>query len=64
MNKPPYQKIVTIFTKDGQEYKAALYHLNPQYHRKAKQLDRWRRIDDVPKKERWIDVEDVVSWKE
>ena len=49
-----------IVTKDGHEYVAEIYKLNPQYHRKADEMWFWRRVGDVPKKERYIQVKDVI----
>lgn len=41
--RPPFNKVCRIRTKDGEEYEAKLIHLNPRYHRKAEDLNVWRR---------------------
>ena len=63
MNQPPHQKPCLIRLQDGTEYIATLQHLNPRYHTYVKELDRWRRVDEVPKKQRWIDCDKVVYWE-
>ena len=62
--RPPFGKVCRIWTKDGGEYEAKLIHLNPRYHRKAEDLDVWRREGDIPRKQRYIRPAEVVGWKE
>lgn len=57
--KPPYQTICLIRTKDGKTYRAELIRLNKY----AGNLERWRREDDVPRKQRYIQPKDVESWE-
>ena len=52
-----YHTLYTIKTKDGHEYRARLIKLN-KYCGKQ---ELWRREDDVPKKERYIKVSDVIE---
>lgn len=58
--RPPFNKVCRIRTKDGEEYEATYIRLN-QY---AGKLERWRREDDVPRKQRYIRPAEVVGWKE
>lgn len=57
---PPFQKLCIIHTVDGGEYKARLIKLNKYAGKKIL----WRREDDVPKKQRFIQRDEVVGWEE
>lgn len=44
-----------------------LIHLNPKYHTRMADPDVWKRLDNVPKKKRYVSKNDVVAiaaWKE
>ena len=54
-----YQVLCVIKTKDGHEYKAKLIKLNKY----CGKLERWRVGGDVPRKQRYIDPDEVVSYR-
>lgn len=60
LGHPPFGKLCLIWTVDGGVYKAKMIKLN----RYAGKRELWRREDDVPKKERYINVKDVIMWEE
>lgn len=55
--KPPYQTPCIIKTKDG-EFKAQLIHLNPKYHTRAGNPDKWR-----IGKHNFVEVSEVLEWR-
>ena len=60
LGHPPFGKLCLIKTVDGGEYKAKMIKLNGY----AGKRELWRREDDVPRKERYINVNDVTMWEE
>ena len=56
--RPPYQTPCLIRTRDGNEYRAELIHLNPKYHKMVKSLDKWRLG-----KHKYMDNDEVVEWR-
>ena len=56
-----YQTPYMIRLRDGTECMAMLIHFNPKYHGKAPVPDMWKRLDNVPKKKRYVDKSDVVA---
>ena len=56
--RPPYQTPCLIRTRDGNEYRAELIHLNLKYHKTVTELDKWRVA-----KHKYIDNADVVEWR-
>ena len=55
MNGIKYQKPYTIRLKNGAKVTAMLLRLNKYCGKK----EVWKRLDDVPKKQRYIDPKDV-----
>lgn len=54
-----HQHPYMIVLLDGTKCPAMLIHLNEQYHRKAGSFDVWKRLDDVPRKERYVPTNKV-----
>ena len=52
-----FNTLYEIRTRDGQTYKAKLIKLNKY----AGNLERWRREDAVPKKQRYLRPDEVVE---
>ena len=58
-----YQVPYMVRLKDGAECLAMLIKLNKH----CGELERWKRLDNVPRKKRYVDKEDVIAiavWKE
>lgn len=57
---PAYQVPCLIRTRDGRELRAMLIHLNPKYHTKVKNCDKWKVLGD---KKEYIEDDNIVEWK-
>ena len=58
---PPYQTECIIRTRDGQELEAMLIHLNPKYHTRVKDCNKWKVLN--VKKKMYLDDDEVVEWR-
>lgn len=56
-----YQHPYKIRLKNGTECTAMLIHLNPKYHTRMQKHAVWKRLDDVPRKQKYVPVNDVVK---